>query len=52
MTNDQLMEAISKIHELIHHETTPRFDDHGNEISDSVILDRIFAIIHPIVKAN
>lgn len=50
MKDDQLIESIKEIHRLIDADTTPRFDDQGNEISDGAILDRIFAIVQPIIQ--
>jgi hypothetical protein len=52
MNNEQLMQVIKQIHDLINHETSPRFDDDGNEISDGGILDRIYAIVEPIVEVS
>jgi hypothetical protein len=49
MNNDQLMQVMKTIHDLIHADTTPRFDDQGNELSDGAILDRIFAIVQPLI---
>jgi hypothetical protein len=50
MSNEQLMEVIAKIHALIHPDTTPTIDDDGEEVSDGAILDRIYAIVDPIVN--
>ena len=50
MNNEQLIYALEQIHDLIHHETTPRFTDGGEEVSDGEILDRIFALVKPIVQ--
>jgi hypothetical protein len=50
MTNQQLIEAIKEVYGLINPDTTPRFDDQGGEVSDGAILDRIFAIVQPIIR--
>ena len=39
-------EALKKIYELIHPDTTPD----GNEVSDGEILDMVFEIVKPFIE--
>ena len=41
-------EAIKKIYELIHPDTTPD----GNEVSDGEVLDMVFEIVKPFIERN
>jgi hypothetical protein len=41
-------EAIKKIYELIHPDTTPD----GNEVSDGEVLDMVFEIVKPFIERS
>ena len=41
-------EALKKIYELIHPDTTPD----GNEVSDGEVLDMVFEIVKPFIERN